>query len=370
VEGLRFCEARRSAPVGFSCGNGTKFVFKSKTLFVVGAGASFEFGLPTGNELKSKIAKKLDITFSDGYNQNNGDFKITEAFRSLTSSQTPPSKDISPYVHAAWQIRDAMPQSLSIDNFIDAHQQDNCIRICGKLAIARTILQAERESLLYTDMHSNDRLSPDKYMNTWLGQFALRLTENVRKEDINTILDNVIFIIFNYDRCVETALVHILRNYYFVDQGVAQEIVRRIAIFHPYGMVGSLPWQGGNSVAFGEDVSGPRLLEVSGRIKTFTEQTEEGDYLNKIKSAYQSANKIIYLGFGYHALNMELLKPKTSASATEIYGTTYQLSGSEHQVVQRVVIHSLGDRAPSDMQLASLTCVQMLQQYGRAICLP
>jgi len=41
-------------------------MFKSKTLFVVGAGASQEAGLPTGTELKSIIAEKLDITFDHG----------------------------------------------------------------------------------------------------------------------------------------------------------------------------------------------------------------------------------------------------------------------------------------------------------------
>ena len=41
-------------------------MFKANTLFVVGAGASFEFGLPTGEGLKSKIIEALDIRFGHG----------------------------------------------------------------------------------------------------------------------------------------------------------------------------------------------------------------------------------------------------------------------------------------------------------------
>jgi hypothetical protein len=36
-------------------------MFKRRTLFVVGAGASYEFGLPLGPALAATIAKKADI---------------------------------------------------------------------------------------------------------------------------------------------------------------------------------------------------------------------------------------------------------------------------------------------------------------------
>jgi hypothetical protein len=54
-------------------------MFKSKTLFVVGAGASCEVGLPTGEKLKGLIAQKVNIAFSDGVKQRSGDHEITEA---------------------------------------------------------------------------------------------------------------------------------------------------------------------------------------------------------------------------------------------------------------------------------------------------
>lgn len=39
-----------------------------------------------------------------------------------------------------------MPQSISIDNFIDSHKGDKEIELCGKLAIVRAVLEAEAKS--------------------------------------------------------------------------------------------------------------------------------------------------------------------------------------------------------------------------------
>ncbi len=115
-------------------------MFQSKTLFVVGAGASNEARMPTGNELTATITNKIDIKFRD-FEQISGDNAIASALKSHVA-------DIYPYQLACWHIRDAMPQAASIDNFID-HQGDDKIELCGKLAIVRSILEAEKNSLLF-----------------------------------------------------------------------------------------------------------------------------------------------------------------------------------------------------------------------------
>jgi hypothetical protein len=48
-------------------------MFKSKTVFIVGAGASQEAGLPTGAQLKDAIAKKLNITYKVGIDPTSPD---------------------------------------------------------------------------------------------------------------------------------------------------------------------------------------------------------------------------------------------------------------------------------------------------------
>lgn len=56
-------------------------MFESKTLFVVGAGASAEIGLPVGSALLETIADKLKISFQGGHRQSSGDPDIAEVIR-------------------------------------------------------------------------------------------------------------------------------------------------------------------------------------------------------------------------------------------------------------------------------------------------
>ena len=75
-------------------------VLQSKTLFVVGAGASNEAGLPTGNELKATIAESLAIKFDNGFRQTAGDPQITEALRQHVQSADGSPDEIQTYILA------------------------------------------------------------------------------------------------------------------------------------------------------------------------------------------------------------------------------------------------------------------------------
>ena len=135
-------------------------MFQSKTLIVVGAGASKEARLPTGNELTATIASKIDIRFSEFSGQSSGDHEITAALKSHATDVDRQPGVINPYLHACRRIRDAMPQAISIDSFIEDHQGDEKIELCGKLAIVQSILEAERKSFLFFDGFQRARVVP------------------------------------------------------------------------------------------------------------------------------------------------------------------------------------------------------------------
>ena len=102
------------------------------------------------------------------------------------------------------------------------------------------------------------------------------LTDGRRKENINQLFEDVCCITFNYDRCIEHFFFHALQNYYNIKPDEAAGIMQGFKIFHPYGMVGRLPWQGeGVSTPFGADVSGSDLLSLAEQIKTYTERIED-----------------------------------------------------------------------------------------------
>ena len=96
-----------------------------KTVFVVGAGASSEVNLRTGSEFKRQIAQLLDIRYRRfGHELEHGDYIIAKALEAHVRQPDGRRGDIYPYQQEAWRIRDALPQAISIDHFIDAHRDN------------------------------------------------------------------------------------------------------------------------------------------------------------------------------------------------------------------------------------------------------
>jgi hypothetical protein len=143
-------------------------MFKSKVLFIVGAGASCEAKLPSGSELKTKIGKKLNFHFYSNPNQDpEGDQWIYHALQ----RHSPAAGELNKYIRAGRQYFSAMHQAISIDNYLDAHQNDKYAILCGKLGIAKTISEAERASLLYFDETKLEKMNFANIENTWYGAF-------------------------------------------------------------------------------------------------------------------------------------------------------------------------------------------------------
>ena len=122
-----------------------------RLVLVVGAGASNEVKLPLGSDLKTQIANYLNIKFEHGFTLVSGDESIVEALRFRARATDDGRGDINPYLSECRKIASAMPQAASIDNFLDAHSKNEIMIYCGKLAIARAILSAEKASSLSVD---------------------------------------------------------------------------------------------------------------------------------------------------------------------------------------------------------------------------
>ncbi|SRR6266496_3276998 len=213
-------------------------MFKTNTVFVLGAGASQEAGLPIGSDLKQKIAEKLYISFQDGYRRTSGDGVIYDAI--LTHAQQA-KEEANEYLRQCRVISTAIPQAISIDNFLDAHQGNEKLELCAKLAIVSGILEAEAKSNLKFDEFKPEGFSPANLAGTWYENVWMLLNEGVRANSLEHLFGNVSFIIFNYDRCLEHFLFHSVQNYYRIDANSASDLVQQIKITHPYGVVGKLP---------------------------------------------------------------------------------------------------------------------------------
>lgn len=345
----------------------------SKSLvLVVGAGASYEVQLPLGVELKRQIASLLDIRYD--YHRISGDSLIDGAFRHITAGNGD-REGINPYLFASWRIRDAMPQAISIDNFIDAHREDFRITQSGKLAIARSILLAEAKSPLNTDpRNGQDSIDFSKFDKTWFNTFFQVLTENCKQSDLEERLSQVAIICFNYDRCIEHYMYQALQNYYGMQPQEAATILQSIEIFHPYGTVGDLPWsrpdKGG--IAFGATPSAQQLVELSTQLRTFTEGSDEATTdITRIRSLLADTERIAFLGFAFHRLNVELLFPrqeqKVSLRGTEVYATGIGISAADAKVIADELKELAGLHQGNTTIERSVACAGLFTEFRRSL---
>jgi hypothetical protein len=339
------------------------------TVYIIGAGASKEANLPTGAELKSKIIDLLDLYFD--YQQTKGDRIIGQAL--ITYAKAQGDKNIKDYVESAWHIRDALPQALSIDNFIDAHKGNEKIALCGKLAIVRSILDAEANSMLkFNDNGRQDTINFGSLEKTWYMQFFRLITENCTKDDLKNRFQSITLIIFNYDRCIEHFLYYALQNYYRISNQEAADVIKSINIYHPYGDVGYLPWYNpAGAIQYGATPNVQKLLDYSSKIKTFTEGTDPNS--SNILSLHQKmieADRVVFLGFAFHKLNMQLISPSDKPKITpkrevKCFATTLNISDSDKYVIEGQIKQLFQDS--SKVNMINKKCVDFFNEYWRSL---
>jgi hypothetical protein len=345
-------------------------MFKRRTLFVVGAGASVEVGMPVGIDLAKRIAGLLDFKAAEpGPNQGDGDMIFLGQFHRRFGAA------IDAYRRAGWAIRDGVRLTHSIDDFLDMHIGNEMIQRMGKAAIAQTILNAETDSGLFFNPYSYQETF-NNIEATWYMKFFRMLGRGINLGNAKEIFDPVSFIIFNYDRCIEHFLINALSLVYTISLEDAASIVSDLNIIHPYGTVGDLPLlPGSNPVSYGPLRSETKLdyTILAERIKTYTEQIGGADETKAIHNEMRRAECIVFLGFGYHEQNLALLNPGEELKSIPIFGTAHGFSGHNCEVVQQK-IERMFQRPPPKVVPRSpvvidrgVTCAGLFDNYAQSL---
>ncbi|MCG5484037.1 MAG: hypothetical protein KK482_09990 [Sinorhizobium meliloti] len=340
-------------------------------MFVVGAGASVDFGFPMGDQLKDRIAGKLNFRFG---NSRQGDQSILETLMTLARRN---GHSLDLYVNHAQAIASAMPQAISIDNFLHAHSDVPELVQVGKLAIAASILEAESVSPIRVQP-GEETFSFSDTRAAWHNTFCKILTENVQRSSLESVFENVCFITFNYDRCIEHYIAHWLANYMRLSFEDACDLTRELTIFHPYGQVGKLPWQDSTQpgVSFGAQVHSSELIGVSEQIRTFTERVEDDGTLASMRSCISAADTIVYLGFSYGSMNLDLLQVEVDGPKKDVYGTAYKISERNVSAISGKLKGSLTTARPRNVadpspvgwcELMDMTCDALLNDWWRVL---
>jgi hypothetical protein len=346
-------------------------MYKPNTLFIIGAGASAEVGFPVGSQLAEKIRGMTAFergVEGDGPGIVGGDKHLLSELRRISA----PQRNVMNWLAAAQTIHRGVMFNTSIDNFIDQHRDEPHVALCGKLAIARTIIHREQVSPLYVDFRKSDGQfkSIEETNRTWLMPFFRLLIGQVYPSELDKLFERIAIICFNYDRCIEHFLVHAIKNHYAIPIEKAAETVSKLRIYHPYGTLGPLDWQvresGKARVAFGSYHERMELEPLIKELRTFTESVGT-DQLAQIKNEVQFAEQIIILGFSCFPENMRLLACGAADLAKQVYVTAFDAPQPVQNTYEQRIRESFNLRRHDQrVSVIPLSCADLFHHYGVA----
>ncbi len=295
-----------------------------RTLFILGAGASCDFGLPIGTDLAQQIGERMTRAQKAGL----GDPLLRSAMNQGGEGN---------YGAAARDVAGGMVAAPSIDRFLASRQDKPLVQLLGKLGIATSVLKGEAQSPLGTSEDDswdaiNKALTDSR--GTWVAQLFRHLHVGYSPSHAADVLKSCAFITFNYDRCIERYLELAFTHVLAVEQASAADIMAKIPILHVYGSLGPLPFQDPLvNVPFG--ASEGFALDASPNIKTFMEQVESGVDA-QISALMEWAELLIVLGFGFDPLNVDRIFSKVKGGQV-VRGTLLHVSPKNIQHFRSVL---------------------------------
>jgi hypothetical protein len=349
-------------------------LLKRKTLFVVGAGASEEFGLPLGYGLASQISQNLRFRFRDNQ-PSEGDPALYGALQTIANNNQNRMHEL---FKCCRRISDGLPLAKSIDSFINTHAHDADIALIAKFSIAQQISRAEgRSSLGSAILNKNFKEAVHGFANmspTWLTKFCEHMFAGHSHAQVESVFQGCSFICFNYDRVIQEFLRRSLMGYFLIDEQHAANIVANIKILHPYGNIGTVypsSTQTGSVFHFGNSLQGHQIPERASKLRTFHEGMEDETIKQHIADLVSDAEVIVFLGFGYIRQNMQILAPQSVCKASkQIFGTAYKLSDSNtddiRTDVERLFL-PVGTFVTTSAMRSDLKCHALLSEYERKL---
>jgi hypothetical protein len=290
-----------------------------KTVFIVGAGASTDFGLPVGSGLADWIRVRLTGELS-----GLGGILIDAAMMSGKAGN---------FRAAAEDLAGGLLAARSIDRLIHSRRDRELFGHVGKVSIAAAISEHEQLSPLGSRIgHEDDwaarQAGLESARGSWLARLFSLLQEGVQPNHSQAVMDSVSFVTFNYDRCIERYLQLAFRQ--IMDQAAerASELVLQVPIVHVYGRLGPLPGLEGSSetvVPFGVN-NGEYLDHMASNLRTFTEAIDDG-VITDIRNLIDQAEVVVFLGFAFDPLNVDALFARGPLRPDQrVIGTAFDLS--------------------------------------------
>jgi hypothetical protein len=306
----------------------------NKTVLVLGAGASKEYGFPTGIELRKKILKlQDDLDFISVITQNNKGFlrKFFDAFK--------------------------YSQAKSIDLFLGKNPDYEEI---GKKLIAIVLFSSENRVALFSEDIEDD----------WYSYLVHKISYP-SWEDFDPSWLKIIN--FNYDRSLETYLLETLVNYYGKTEGQVQEKLKSLEVIHVYGKLIYPTLSYGNEAFNGNYMDDAytdpltHLLNSSIKgLKIIPEGRGDEDHLLRIKEIISNSARVGFLGFSFDETNVSRISTDgaygTPESPKFIAASTLNLTKKEIEKIKMMLLKRNPILMDNFFTFSPVKCEQILRE--------
>lgn len=337
-------------------------MIRTKTTLIVGAGASQEIHLPSGPELLERTAAAYDF-YRFGGDQMTKDSAVL--LRHLAKLAERPGQSQDKLYLATERLRISARMSKLVDAVIDQNDDNPLVTLCGKLAIAHFICQGEARSNLRPAPKVAGDL-PLQAGDFWLLELGRLMTSGVPRSRVHQCFENLQIISFNYDRSIEHFLPYALITAYGMTLQEAQRTVsEHLRIVHPYGTIGRLPWQKGEGADVDWGNENPwNMVNLVHQIRTASELTKNHAALSEVRNAMLKSQRIVFMGFGYHPQNLDLLIDSTFSHNPEVLACIHGLPGPSQTTVVRMLRRKLGLDKDDRLMVVNSRCYELFRDYG------
>ena len=244
----------------------------SSSTLILGAGASWTYGYPTGKELRIKI---LEIEHD------------MNAFSEIAHVGIPTIRD--------FLNRFRLSSASSIDTFLSRNAKFDDV---GKAAIAKVLYSCESINNLYAE--DSDKVAQDNWYSYLLNTLAN--CDEWKSFDPSWLT----IITFNYDRSLEYFLSTSLQNMYGKSADEVNERLKSLKIVHVYGDLGvdKLDSFGYGQALTDDDSMHNAICLAKQKLQIMHEGRDDEIILNPIRDIIKNADKIGFLGFGFDRINV------------------------------------------------------------------
>lgn len=338
-------------------------MIRTKTTFILGAGASAELHIPGPAEMLDRVAQALDFSRGGANQLTRDSAAIVRHTGALAEVLGCTEEEL---FHAAQRIQQSARVGRSVEDVIDQNDDEPLVEAFGKLAIAVFTLQAEGRSSLRALPQPNAVL-PLQTGDYWLLELGKLITAGLPRSRLEAALDNVAVVSFAYDRAVEHFLPFLFATAYGMPLAEARHIVdTRLRCFHPYGSVGRLPWQAGeNPVAdWGEEhVTG--IVHVAAGLRGFEQALDDRPQLAALRETVAQSQRLVFLGFDFAPQSLDLMIEGTLTHDPElIVGIGGLPPGPNRAAATRILRRKTGTVADDRILLSEGRALDALKDYS------